>query len=96
MRQTYLVTYDICDAKRLREVYRIMKGYGDHLQYSVFRCDLSRIDRVNVEVRLDDVINSAEDQVLFIDLGPEAGRAKTCICAIGRAYIPVSSGPVIV
>jgi len=27
----YLVTYDICDPKRLRKVYRLMRGYGDHL-----------------------------------------------------------------
>src|SRR5690606_35574631 len=45
MRTAYVVTYDICEPKRLRRVYRIMLGYGDHLQYSVFRCELTDRER---------------------------------------------------
>ena len=41
-RQSYVVTYDICDPKRLRRVYETLRGHGDHLQLSVFRCDLTR------------------------------------------------------
>jgi hypothetical protein len=28
MRTSYLVCYDICDDKRLRKVFQIMRGYG--------------------------------------------------------------------
>lgn len=28
MRQRYLVTYDIGDPKRLRKVFKLLKGYG--------------------------------------------------------------------
>ena len=28
MRTSYLVTYDICDEKRLRKVFHVMWGYG--------------------------------------------------------------------
>lgn len=38
MRSTYLVCYDICNDKRLRKVFQVVRGYGDHLQYSVFEC----------------------------------------------------------
>ena len=31
MRQTYIVAYDVCDPKRLRKVFRTMRGWGDHL-----------------------------------------------------------------
>ena len=31
MRQTYIVTYDISHPKRLRKVYKLMKGYGEHV-----------------------------------------------------------------
>jgi len=34
MRSSYLVTYDIADDKRLRQVFQTMRGYGDHLQFS--------------------------------------------------------------
>ena len=35
--QAYIVTYDIADPKRLRQVYDTMRGYGTWLQLSVFR-----------------------------------------------------------
>jgi len=34
-RNTYLVCYDICDDKRLKTVYKTMRDFGDHLQYSI-------------------------------------------------------------
>jgi hypothetical protein len=35
MRTSYLICYDICDDKRLRKVFQTMRGYGDHLQFSI-------------------------------------------------------------
>ena len=86
MRQTYIVSYDICDPKRLRKVFRLMKGYGEHVQLSVFRCELTHRLLVELRARLGDIINHAEDQVMFVDVGPEVGRGNTSISAIGRAY----------
>jgi CRISPR-associated protein Cas2 len=69
MRRHYLVTYDICDAKRLRRVFKTMKGFGAHLQLSVFQCDLPDIDLVRMKAALTEIIDQREDQVLIIDLG---------------------------
>lgn len=96
MKQAYLVTYDICDPKRLRLVFQTMKGYGDHLQLSVFRCELNERERVELMAILRDLLNQAEDQVLFVDLGPAEGRGKSCIEAIGRGYTPPEKLAVIV
>lgn len=86
MRSTYVVTYDICEPGRLRRVFRIMLGYGDHLQYSVFRCDLSAQEVVELRARLGDVIHHTEDQVLFVRVGPSDGKTRECFGAIGRPY----------
>ncbi len=86
MRQTYVVSYDISDPKRLRNVFRLMKGYGEHIQLSVFRCDLTHRALVELRARLGAVINHDEDQVLFVDIGPEDGRGSASIAAIGRPY----------
>lgn len=86
MRQVYIVTYDISDDRRRDQVFRILRGVGDHLQFSVFRCEASGTELVRLKGRLRDAINSAEDQVLFADLGPSDGRATTAIAAIGRGY----------
>ena len=37
----YVVSYDIMDPKRLHHVHRTMKGFGDPLHYSIFRCNLT-------------------------------------------------------
>ena len=46
MRTTYLVSYDIADDKRLKQVFKVCKNYGNHLQYSVFECDLNPAERI--------------------------------------------------
>ncbi len=96
MRQTYIVAYDISDPKRLRKVYKLMKGYGEHVQFSVFRCELTHRALVELRSRLGDIIHFGEDQVLFVDVGPEDGRASTSISALGRAYKPPERCAVVV
>ena len=44
MRTSYLICYDICDDKRLRKVFQTMRGFGDHLQFSIFECQLTSTD----------------------------------------------------
>jgi CRISPR-associated protein Cas2 len=86
MRQTFIVSYDVSCPKRLRKVYRLMRGWGDHIQLSVFRCELNPRELVDLRSQLVFIINNAEDQVLFVDVGPVEGRGATSIRAIGKVY----------
>lgn len=86
MRQAFIVSYDVCDPKRLRKVFRVLRGYGDHLQLSVFRCELSKREIVELRAALAAVIHAGDDQVLFVDVGPVEGRGSTSIAALGRPY----------
>lgn len=86
MRTTYLVCYDITDEKRLRRVFKTCKNYGDHLQYSVFECDLNPAEKVVLERALSEVIKHDEDQVMFVSLGPSEGRGDRVITALGLPY----------
>jgi hypothetical protein len=54
MRNVYLVTYDICDDKRLRRVFKTMRNWGDHLQYSVFECQLNGAELHKLKQELPD------------------------------------------
>jgi CRISPR-associated protein Cas2 len=87
MRQAYIVSYDICHKKRLRKVYKVMRGYGDHVQYSVFRCELNKRELVELRRKLADVIHSGVDQVMFVDMGPADGRGGTAISTLGKPYL---------
>lgn len=86
MRNTFLVCYDIRDDYRLRKVYATMRGFGDHLQYSVFECQFTPTDLVRCRHSLGGIINHDHDQVLFVDLGPAEGRGDRVITAPGVAY----------
>ena len=57
MRNVVFVSYDISDARRLRLVYQYMRGRGDHVQYSVFRCELSATERARLIMGLADLID---------------------------------------
>jgi CRISPR-associated protein Cas2 len=91
MRTTYLVCYDICEDKRLRKVFKTCRNYGDHLQYSVFECDLNETEMVNLERELGEIINHIEDQVLFVALGPAESRGERVIRAVGLPYVKLDA-----
>lgn len=87
MRTTYLVCYDIADPKRLRRVFKACKNQGDHLQFSVFECDLNPMEKARFETELREIIHHLEDQVIFVRLGPAEGRGDRCITALGIPYV---------
>lgn len=86
MRSRYLITYDISDDGRRNAVFKALRGFGDHLQYSVFRCDLSDRQRATMVAVIDPLLDHDEDQVLVVDLGPVEGRASSCVYSLGRPY----------
>ncbi|MEM9541480.1 MAG: CRISPR-associated endonuclease Cas2 [Cyanobacteria bacterium P01_E01_bin.42] len=63
----YLVAYDIRCPKRWRKAYELLQGYGDRVQYSLFRCYLSQRDREKLRWQLEDIL-AREDDLLLIRL----------------------------
>ena len=86
MRTTFLVCYDIADDKRLRKVFKTCYNFGEHLQFSVFECDLNPSEKIELEKALGEIIKHDEDQVLFVALGPTEGRGDRVITALGLPY----------
>ena len=67
--QLYLIAYDIRDDARWRKVYKAMRGQGDRVQYSVFRCVLTEKRLAALVGKLSAAISPTEDQVLIVPLG---------------------------
>ncbi|MFN0102072.1 MAG: CRISPR-associated endonuclease Cas2 [Bryobacteraceae bacterium] len=86
MRSTYLVCYDICDDKRLRRVFQTLRKCGDHIQYSVFECQLNPADLARLRAELHSIIHHTQDQVLFVYLGTAQNRGDRVISAMGKPY----------
>ena len=91
----YIVAYDIAAPRRWRRVFRIMEGYGEWVQLSVFQCRLSRIRRIELKLALEEVINHAEDHVVILDLGP-AAALRPRVESLGKPFAIIERGPVIV
>ncbi len=68
-RKRYLVAYDIGDPVRLRRVHKTVKGFGDAMQYSVFVCDLTALERSRLVERLRRILKPGFDRVAIIKLG---------------------------
>lgn len=63
----WLVSYDVHDPKRLRKCARHMEGYGERVQYSVFRCWMGRREVERLRWELTELLAPA-DEVLLIPL----------------------------
>jgi CRISPR-associated protein Cas2 len=83
MRRRYLVAYDVAHPKRLRKVFRALHGFGDPVQYSVFLCVLSAVERQMLRERLTALLNLREDRALLIDLGEVESRTAATLEVLG-------------
>lgn len=66
-RAWHLVAYDIHDERRLRRVAKLMEGYGERLQLSVFRCRLNPQTRAELLWKLSQ-ITTDEDSLMVVPL----------------------------
>lgn len=60
-----LVSYDIADNRRRRQVFKLMKGYGVRVQYSVFECLLTAAQVQEMKGRVKPVLDQEEDSVRY-------------------------------
>jgi CRISPR-associated protein Cas2 len=63
-----VVAYDIAQDKRRLRVMKMMKGYGEHVQESVFECDLKPDVYRKMTRRLYRLMNPGEDNVRIYHL----------------------------
>jgi CRISPR-associated protein Cas2 len=63
----WLVSYDVRDPKRLRLAAKILEGSGTRVQYSVFRCWMTRAQMESLRWELTELL-APEDDVLMLPL----------------------------
>lgn len=84
IRKRYLFSYDIVDDKRRTKVFKALTGQGEHVQYSVFICELNDRELQEITGRLSDLINNHEDQVLVFDMGSAERELDLFLKTIGQ------------
>lgn len=91
----YIVAYDIADQKRWRRIFKVMNGYGEWLQLSVFQCRLTRVHHAEMVQMLDEIIHHDHDHVVVMDMGL-AEKIEPKVVSLGQSFSAVEKGPIIV
>ena len=61
-----IVSYDIADDKRRGRIFKTLKNFGQWMQYSVFECELEKMQFLKMRDRLDHLIDAREgDSIRF-------------------------------
>ena len=63
----YLVCYDTREPKRWRRAYKLLKGYGVSLQYSIFQCRMTRRELERMRWELEKEL-APEDSLMIAGL----------------------------
>ena len=67
-RQLYVVAYDIPSDRRRTKVHKILSGFGEWTQYSLFELFLSEKERILLISKLQPVLDPQKDSVRFYPL----------------------------
>lgn len=88
-----IVSYDISDDKRRNRISKVLKNYGDRVQFSVFECDLTREQLLRMQHALKKIIKEQEDDSVRFYFLCDGCKGK--IERIG-GIMPRDEGPVFV
>mgnify|MGYP000879929868 CR=1 FL=1 len=69
----YVVAYDMPDTKRRTKLFKAMKGFGRHTQFSVFECELNQKGVERMVKKIASLIEPAEDNIKIYPL------CKSCL-----------------
>jgi CRISPR-associated protein Cas2 len=67
-RTLYVIAYDIPSDRRRTKVHKVLCGFGQWTQYSLFECHLTEKERVALRGKLDKLLKPDEDSVRFYPL----------------------------
>jgi CRISPR-associated protein Cas2 len=83
-----VISYDIPDDKRRTKVMKALKDFGQHVQYSVFECNLKKKDYQRLRERLKELINPRQDNIRFYLLCEEDVKRRR-VWGIERGEVDV-------
>ncbi len=85
-----VVSYDIPDDRRRTKVMKTLKDFGQHVQYSVFECELKQADFSRLRQRLKKLVNPRQDNIRFYVLSQEDLK-KRQVWGVERGEVDVKS-----
>jgi CRISPR-associated protein Cas2 len=59
----YVVAYDIPDDKRRTQVHKVLKGFGQWTEFSLFECFLTKKELLQMRAKLNEYLYAQTDRV---------------------------------
>ncbi|OQB09888.1 MAG: CRISPR-associated endoribonuclease Cas2 [Parcubacteria group bacterium ADurb.Bin216] len=81
-----IISYDIISSNKRNRIIRVLREYGNRVQKSVFECDVSEKDRLDIFSRLSQIMEGDEedkDSIRFYKVC-EKCLSQTKIIGTGR------------
>jgi CRISPR-associated protein Cas2 len=63
-----VVAYDIASDRRRNRLVKLLKDYGERVNYSVFECRINKQTYPSLKDEISKIISRKKDSVLFYDL----------------------------
>jgi CRISPR-associated protein Cas2 len=63
-----VISYDIPEDKRRTKIHKILKSYGQWMQFSLFECELTDAQYAKLRSSLSKLIKPDEDSIRFYSL----------------------------
>lgn len=60
-----VISYDVPEDQRRTKIHKVLKSYGQWMQFSVFECDLTETQYAKLRSRLSKLIKPDQDSIRF-------------------------------
>jgi len=91
-RRSYLCTYDVASDKagdkRRSRLFDLLMDHGEHVQFSVFLCVLTRIEITRLHAAAEEILHRDQDKLLLLDLGPDGIDWTAGLRCVGKIWTP--------
>ncbi len=89
----YVISYDIPDDRRRLKIAKLMEGYGERVQKSVFEAHLDERGYADLRKRLARLIDADQDNVRFYKL---CAHCRATVETLGKTGVTPEPGLMIV
>ena len=82
----YVVSYDISDDKRRKQLSDILEGYGIRVNYSLFEININEIKLKNLLLKIYEIVDEKEDSVRFYHICKNCENKSFEMCKRGGIF----------
>jgi len=65
---TWVVAYDVSDTRRRTEIAKMLRSFGNRVQFSVFECRMNENEITSLRRKIMDICNIKEDRIRWYPL----------------------------